>query len=118
MFDNSLEKVVNDVQGAHAAVLMGFDGILVDMFGETEGMDIESMGMEFSVLLKEVRKAAELLEVGTADEMTIRTEKMIAVMRTVTEDYFIAMALSPNGNLGKARYKLRVTAPVLGEELS
>ncbi len=118
MFDDSLEKVVTEVQGAQAAVLMGFDGILVDMFGGTDGMDVESMGMEFSVLLKEVRKAAELLEAGSADEMTIRTDKMIAVIRTVTEEYFIAMALSPEGNLGKARYELRLIAPVLGEELS
>ena len=118
MFDKSLKKVVNDVQGAKAAVLMGFDGILVEMFGESEGVDLESMGMEFSVLLKEVRKAAELLEAGRADEMTIRTDKMLAVMRTVNEEYFIAMALTPKGNIGKARYVLRITAPALSKELS
>ena len=118
MFDGSLEKIVKDVQGAKAAVLMGFDGILVDMFGEAEDIDVESMGMEFSVLLKEVRKAAELLDAGSADEMTIRTDKMLAVLRTVNEEYFVAMALSPDGNIGKARYMLRVTVPRLDNELS
>jgi predicted regulator of Ras-like GTPase activity (Roadblock/LC7/MglB family) len=118
MFEDSLKNVVNNVQGARAAVLMGFDGILVDMFGTDESIDVESMGMEFSVLLKEVRKAAELLEAGTADEMTIRTERLLAVLRMVNEEYFIAMALGPDGNLGKARYLLRVTAPTLKEELA
>ena len=108
---------MNTVQGARAAVLMGFDGILVDMFGTDENIDIESMGMEFSVLLKEVRKAAELLEAGSADEMSIRTEKLVAVLRIINEEYFIAIALGPDGNLGKARYVLRVTAPTLREEL-
>jgi predicted regulator of Ras-like GTPase activity (Roadblock/LC7/MglB family) len=118
MFDESLEKIVKDVQGARAAVVMGFDGILVDMFGESEDMDVESMGMEFSVLLKEVRKAAELLDAGSADEMTIRTDKLLAVLRAVNDDYFVAMALSPGGNIGKARYMLRVTVPLLHNELS
>ena len=118
MFDKALENVVNNVQGATAAVLMGFDGILLEMFSENPEMDVESMGMEFSVLLKEVRKAGELLEAGPANEMTLRTDKLLAVMRVVNEEYFLAMALSPDGNIGKARYLLRVTAPDLNEELS
>jgi predicted regulator of Ras-like GTPase activity (Roadblock/LC7/MglB family) len=117
MFGNMLENAVNSVPGAAASVLMGFDGILVDMYDEDRAVDVETMGMEFSVLLKEVRKAAESLEVGSADEMTIRTDKLLAVMRVVNDEYFLAMALTPNGNIGKARYVLRMMAPNIKEEI-
>ena len=62
--------------------------------------------------------AAELLEAGSADEMTIRTDKLLVVMRVVNQEYFIAMALSPDGNIGKARYVLRMIVPDIKEELS
>ena len=117
MFGNMLENAVNTVPGADATVLMGFDGILVDMYGDGQSVDIETMGMEFSVLLKEVRNAAELLEAGSADEITVRTDKFLAVLRVVNEEYFLAMSLSPNGNIGKARYVLRMLAPNIQKEI-
>ena len=117
MFGDILGNAVNKVQGANAAVLMGFDGILVDMYTGEQKVDIESMGMEFSVLLREVRNAAELLNAGDANEMTIRTDRLLAVLRVVNQDYFIAMALAPSGNIGKARYTLRTLAPTILSEM-
>lgn len=118
MFGEILGNAVNNVQGANAAVLMGFDGILVDMYTGQQKIDIESMGMEFSVLLREVRNAAELLNAGDTNEMTIRTDKLLAVLRVVNHEYFIAMALSPDGNIGKARFTLRTLAPTVLSEMS
>ena len=118
MFGNMLENAVNTVPVADATVLMGFDGILVEMYGDEKTVDIETMGMEFSVLLKEVRNAADLLNAGTANEITIRTDKFLAVLRVVNEEYFIAMSLSPEGNIGKARYVLRMLAPNIDREIT
>jgi len=118
MFGQKLEEAVKDVSGGRAAILMGFDGIPVDMYtGETE-LDIETVGMEFSVLLKEVRKAAEMLEAGSTEEVTVRTEQMATVLRVINDEYFLALALDTMGNLGKARYLLRLLAPELRRELS
>ena len=118
MFDNKLEEAVRGVKGGQAAILMGFDGIPVDMFAEDEELDIETVGMEFSVLLKEVRKAAEMLDAGDAEELTVRTDKLTTILRIIDSDYFVSMAISPDGNLGKARYLLRMLAPELGRELA
>jgi predicted regulator of Ras-like GTPase activity (Roadblock/LC7/MglB family) len=120
MFGDILGNAVSTVQGANAAVLMGFDGILVDLFNGKEGesVDIESMGMEFSVLLREVRNASELLNAGAANELTIRTDRLLAVLRVINDEYFVAMALSPEGNIGKARYVLRTMAPKIISEIT
>jgi len=44
-------------------------------------------------VLKEVRKAADLLETGPAEELLIRTDKIATVLRIVNDDYFVALAL-------------------------
>jgi predicted regulator of Ras-like GTPase activity (Roadblock/LC7/MglB family) len=117
MFGTKLEETVKNVAGCKAAILMGFDGIPVDQYTVDDGPDIETLGMEFSVLLKEVRKAAEMLDAGAAEELTVRTEKLSTILRVVSDEYFVALAVSPGGNLGKGRYLLRIIAPEFKREL-
>ncbi len=117
MFAAKLKSAVDSVKGGEAVILMGFDGIPVDSYEVREGIDIETIGMELSVVLKEVRKAAEMLESGQASELTVRTDKMATVLRVVNDSYFLAMTISPEGNVGKAKYLLRVLGPDLSEDL-
>ena len=56
MFGNQLKDAVQKTPGGHSAVLMGLDGIPVDFFSSDGQLDIETIGMEFSVILKEVCK--------------------------------------------------------------
>jgi hypothetical protein len=49
--------------------------------------------------------------------VSVSTEKLVAVARVVSPEYFMVVALTPDGNLGKARFYLRVTAPKLLSEL-
>ncbi|HEY3353190.1 MAG TPA: hypothetical protein VGQ83_08090 [Polyangia bacterium] len=118
MFRDSLKRIVDNVEGGVAGLLMGFDGIAVEGYTrDGQAMDINTVGMEFSFILTQARKAAEILEVGAIREVTIRAEKLTLVIRVVSSDYFLALALTPEGNYGKGRYLLRVTAPKLEAEL-
>jgi predicted regulator of Ras-like GTPase activity (Roadblock/LC7/MglB family) len=116
MFDKLIEEAVRDV-GGHAAVLMGFDGIPVEIVTVEGDLDIETVGMEFSVLLKDVRKAAESLETGVTEELTVKTDRLSTVLRVINDEYFLAMAVPPRGNLGKARYLMRLLSPRLAADL-
>ena len=118
MFQENLKRLVQSTEGGVAGLLMGFDGIAVDSFTVSEGgVDITTVGMEFSFILTQVRKAAEILEVGGVQEIAIRAEKLTVLIRVVNNDYFLALAIRPEGNLGKGRYLLRVVAPKLVTEL-
>ena len=117
MFLEKLKNAVGATTGCEAAILMGFDGIPVDCFEANKSVDMETVGMELSVVLREVRKAAELLEAGDAEELTVRTEKMSTVLRIVNDEYFVAMLLAPSGNVGKAKYVLRILAPDFVKDL-
>jgi predicted regulator of Ras-like GTPase activity (Roadblock/LC7/MglB family) len=118
MFQEHLKRLVDSTEGGVAGLLMGFDGIAVENFAKPEsGIDITTVGMEFSFILTQVRKAAEILEVGGVQEIAIRAEKLTILIRVVNNDYFLALAVRPDGNLGKGRYLLRVVAPKMVSEL-
>jgi predicted regulator of Ras-like GTPase activity (Roadblock/LC7/MglB family) len=118
MFRESLQRLVEGVDGAVAGLLMGFDGISVESYTRSgHAMDINTVGMEFSFILGQARKAAEILEVGPIREVAIRAEMLTLLIRVVSRDYFLALALTPEGNFGKGRFLLRVTAPRLEKEL-
>jgi len=119
MFREHLQKIVENVDGGQAALLMGFDGIAVDSFTSDEGADpdINTVGMEFSFIFGQIRKAAEILEIGGIQEVTIKSSALIIVIRQLTDEYFAAVTLGPNGNFGKARFLLRITAPKILQDL-
>jgi predicted regulator of Ras-like GTPase activity (Roadblock/LC7/MglB family) len=98
---------------------MDFEGIPVDSY-VTSGspFDIEVVGAEVSVLVKQIQRAAEMLDAGGTEEVSFRSDRMTTVVRVVDKNYFLAMVLPPDGNAGKARYALRVAAPTLRRELA
>ena len=121
MFREVLQDVVDRTEGGVAGLLMGFDGIPVDHYvrdSNSGTADVETVGMEFSVILKDIRKAAELLEAGAASEIAVRAEKMTTVMRVINDEYFVAVTLEPAGNFGKARFLLRTASSKLHNELT
>ena len=120
MFQELLKDVVHRTEGALAGLVMGFDGIAVDTYvrGDTEvPFEVENVGMEYSVILKEIAKAAELLDSGAAREISIQAEKFTTVIRLINDDYFVAVTIRPEGNYGKARFLLRTRVPELASEL-
>ncbi len=116
MFKQALQDVVDHVEGGLGALLMGFDGIAVDHYAP-EGYDVETLGMELSVVLNDARKAALSLDAGRTDEVAFKAEKLTTVVRILNEEYFMVVALKPEGNLGKARFLLRLAAPKLLQSL-
>ena len=118
MFREGIQKMVDRVEGGVAGILMGFDGIAVESYTKDgQPLDIQTVGMEFSHLITQVRKAAELLEVGALKEVTIKAEKLIVVINALNDEYFLACALQPDGNFGKARYLVRMLVPQILAEL-
>jgi predicted regulator of Ras-like GTPase activity (Roadblock/LC7/MglB family) len=125
MFKEALKGIVEGTEGAIAGLLMGFDGIAVDSYTRDEGStglaggrDISEIGMEFSVILSSIKRAAEALEAGNAREISIQSEHLTTIIRVLNEDYFVALTLRPDGNPGKGRFFMRTAAPRLLQELS
>jgi predicted regulator of Ras-like GTPase activity (Roadblock/LC7/MglB family) len=118
MFQQALRDIVDKTEGGVAGLIMDSEGIAVDSYTRGDSpFDITTVGIEFGVVLGSIKRAAESLEAGTTSEVAIGTDKMITIIRTLGESYFLAVALRPDGNLGKGRYLMRTAAPKLLAEL-
>jgi len=114
LFAETLKKVVDNVDGGIAAVIMGLDGIPVENYVRLQDrVDVNTVAMEFSFILTQVRKAGDSLAVGSLEEMVVKAQRLILICRMISPQYFIAIAVAPEGNFGKARYLARLATPAL-----
>jgi predicted regulator of Ras-like GTPase activity (Roadblock/LC7/MglB family) len=114
-----LQDVVRSVDGALACSVMGFDGIAVESH-QVDGapdLDLQSTLVEYAAVLAQARNAAQLLKTGPVSEVSINSDHVLTIMRLVTQDYFLVLALGAGGNYGKGRYALRIAAPRIRAEL-
>ncbi|HEX4803052.1 MAG TPA: hypothetical protein VFV14_06055 [Myxococcaceae bacterium] len=118
-FIDQLQAVVSQVDGALACSIMGFDGIAVEthQVANAGDLDLSTACVEFATILTQLKTAAEQMRAGAVSEVSINTEKVTAVMRPLSAEYFLVLALRPDGNFGKGRYALRVAAPKVRAEL-
>jgi predicted regulator of Ras-like GTPase activity (Roadblock/LC7/MglB family) len=118
-FRAHLQQVVENVDGAVACALMGVDGIEVDShhLDAGDGLDVHTLLIEYSSLFRAAREAAAAHEAGAVSELSVLSERLLVVARLVSPEYFMVVALRPDGNFGKARFMMRVTAPKLLAEL-
>jgi predicted regulator of Ras-like GTPase activity (Roadblock/LC7/MglB family) len=119
MFKEALQGVVEGTEGGIAGLLMDFEGIPLDSYTrEGATFDIEVVGAEVSVVVKAIQRASEMLEAGETREVAFKSDKMTTLIRVINQTYFVAVAMEPDGNLGKSRFLLRVLAPKLAQELA
>ena len=122
-FLTHLESIVSQVDGAIACSVMGFDGIAVETHQskaqpQVSGqLELSTAWVEYGNILNQLKTVAQTLKTGAISELSVNSEKVITLMRLVNLDYFVVLALKPEGNYGKARYLLRITAPRLKSEL-
>lgn len=118
MFAETLKKVVDNVEGGIAAVIMGLDGISVDTYIKlADRVDVNTVAMEFSFILGQVRKAGDSLAVGNLEELSVKAQRLLLVCRMISPQYFVAIVMAPEGNFGKARYLARLAQPALVAQL-
>ena len=105
MFNEILQRIVEETGGGIGAVLMGYDGIAIDQyFAPDEELDLQMVVVEYSNVLKEIRKTADILSLGDMEEISIRTDRFIIVIRVLNDEYFVALVINRDGNFGKGRY--------------
>jgi predicted regulator of Ras-like GTPase activity (Roadblock/LC7/MglB family) len=119
-FNLALQTICASVDGAVGATLMGIDGIPVEQFevdGDRVDVDVSSLLIEYSSLISQVQRSAQMFAAGGLEELSIASEHLTTIIRPVTGEYFLALALRSNANFGKGRYMLRIHAPRLAADL-
>ncbi len=118
IFDDVVKNTVENTPGAVAALVMGSDGISISNYLKPDAeLEMEAVGVEYAGLLGDLQKVSDILQSGGVHEVTVTTDRFVIVIRRITSEYFLALALDPNGNIGKGRFMLRVQSPKLLKEL-
>ena len=112
-FAETLRAMVDGCGGGIAAALMGRDGIPIEQVSSSDASlaglieDVGVAGVEFGRIVDEVRKAADSLAGGPPRECVFALTRFTVVIHGVDDETFVALVITPDGNLGKARYLIR-----------
>ncbi len=120
MFKEMLETIIERTEGSLGALIMGTDGIAVEkVLGEagTEA-NLDVAAAEFTSLVRSAQRAGTDTGLGGLREMVVSLESAILVMRLLSRDYFVVLAMGPRGNLGRARFELRKAELQLAKEFA
>lgn len=113
-----LQELVDGVDGAIAATIMGLDGIPIQQYAGKGDYDVETVGVEYGKVVDEIKHAATLLNLGEVEEIMIATLSTDVLLRMVSPEYYITFVISGKANIGKARYMLKRAAAKAKKEIA
>jgi predicted regulator of Ras-like GTPase activity (Roadblock/LC7/MglB family) len=120
MFREPLEAMIERTDGCIGALIMGTDGIAVEKVLLPEGRDanLDVAAAEFTTLVRNAQRTSNDTGLGGLRELVIVSEGSVIIMRLVSREYFIVLALKPDGNLGRGRFELRKAELELAREFA
>lgn len=120
MFKELLESIIERTEGSLGALIMGTDGIAVEKVLGEAGMNanLDVAAAEFTSLVRSAQRAGKDTGLGGLRELVISLEGTTLLMRLLSRDYFVVLAISSHGNLGRGRFELRKAELRLAKEFA
>jgi predicted regulator of Ras-like GTPase activity (Roadblock/LC7/MglB family) len=120
MFKQMLANIIERTEGSLGALIMGLDGIAVEkIIGEAGNeANLDVAAAEFTSLVRSAQRTGNDIGMGKLKELVVSLDSAIVMMRLLGHDYFVVLALSPEGNLGRGRYELRKAELQLTKEFA
>jgi predicted regulator of Ras-like GTPase activity (Roadblock/LC7/MglB family) len=117
VFQDTLRRIAERVEGTRAVSLVGVDGIAIDSFVSAEGLPMESLAAETGSVVKAARAARALTDHGPLQQLTVASDNASTILCRVTEEYYLLLLLARDGNFGRGRFELKKAAAALEKEL-
>jgi predicted regulator of Ras-like GTPase activity (Roadblock/LC7/MglB family) len=120
MFKEALQTIVEKTDGSLGALIMGADGLSVEKYFNEEGYaaNLDVAAAEFTSLVRSAARSGNDLALGDLRELMVALANVTFIMRLFNKDYFVVLAIKPEGNLGRARYELRKAELMLAHEFA
>jgi len=115
-FTDALKRVAARVPETQVLMVMGTDGIPVERLLVRPEPNLEAVAAEYTALLKSGVAVAADTGLGELKELAVVTEKMTALLVSITPEYFLFAGLAPGAILGRARFALHVAGLALERE--
>ena len=120
MFKQALTDIIERTEGATGALIMGLDGIAVERVFLPEGSDtnMDVAAAEVTSLIRGALRAGNNTGLGALHELVINFEQVRILARMFSPEYFVVLALKPDGNFGRGRFELRKAELRLSREFA
>lgn len=120
-FSELLKQITTKVEGAVGVLIMGLDGIAIEQqIEDAQNHDgqLSIIAAAYATLLRNSMRTSSDVGVGALQEMTVISGNLTLVIKLINPEYFLLIALSPAGNVGRARFELRKAQLLLEEEFA
>ena len=117
-FTDALKGIAGRVPETRVVMVMGTDGIPIEKLVVSPDPNFEAVAAEYTTLLRASLSAASDTGLGDLQELSVITEKMTAMLVSITPEYFLFAALGPGALVGRARFALRVASMGLVREFT
>lgn len=117
VFQDTLRRIAERVEGTQAVSLVGIDGIPIDSYRSAEGVSVESVAAELGAFVKSVEGPRTSMDSAPVQQLAVMTDRSTAILSRVTREYYLLLLLSREGNLGRGRFELKKAAVALEKEL-
>jgi hypothetical protein len=88
MFKDALRDLVDGTEGGMAGLLMDSSGIALETYAKDDApFDINTIGIEFSVVIGSIKRAAEMLG-PAAPRIAVGTDRLVTIIRTSARPIF------------------------------
>ncbi|CDM66210.1 roadblock/LC7 domain-containing protein [Pyrinomonas methylaliphatogenes] len=120
MFKEKLSEIIERTDGALAAVIMGTDGIEVEKVLRPEGreLNLDVAAATFTSLVRSAQVIGREINLGQERELLVAFDHVTICARLLSRDYFVMLAVAPDGNLGRGRFELRKAELELAHEFA
>jgi predicted regulator of Ras-like GTPase activity (Roadblock/LC7/MglB family) len=118
MFSEYLDALIEKVDGALGAAVMGMDGISIEKRLTDPSINIESLAAEYTSSLRTLSSTTQDTGLGSLEELVVSTDRRIVAIRMITPEYFLFTLLRDDANLGRARYELKRGRYLLAKEFA
>ena len=120
MFKEALEAILERTDGSIGALIMGTDGIAVEkvLSAEAQDANLDVAAAEFTSLIRNAQRTGNVTGLGNLRELVVQLESAVVIMRLLSRDYFVILALQSDGNFGRGRFELRKAELQLAREFA
>ena len=125
MFEQSLSQMLEKIPGSLGATLLGHDGLPVACYslqGRRTDQEIgdelwEAASIDLLRTVLDIQKATGRVKAGSLDQISIQLEAFTLLMKPLSNDYILVLALENQAWAGKGRYIMRMVGDEMRQEL-
>ncbi|MBU0550962.1 roadblock/LC7 domain-containing protein [Myxococcota bacterium] len=114
MFKETLNQLIDTVRGAEAAFILNAEGT---QLASTEVGLSDEASKEYATIFNQLISIKDDAGLGEAEDFLLESLDNLVIVHPLSDRYCLALRLSPEGCVHRARFHIRAARPSLTQAL-